>query len=116
LWPPQHLSKHYSGTDAVLLRPGSCFHAHDGGGRAYTAAAKEEWGRPGRKPVLRLGQRGEAFERAGDGRAPEPVGGQVQREPAGVAGQLAGDVQQSVSGTQSSKRFGKVGGRSDHAG
>jgi hypothetical protein len=43
------------------------------------------------------GQRGEAFERAGDGGAPGPVGGQVQREPAGVAGQAAGDMQQAVA-------------------
>jgi hypothetical protein len=43
------------------------------------------------------GQRGEALERARDGAAPGPVGGQVQYEPAGVAGELAGDVQQPVA-------------------
>src|SRR5919201_5045818 len=32
------------------------------------------------------GQRGEAFERLRDGGGPGPVGGQVQRELAGVAG------------------------------
>jgi hypothetical protein len=43
------------------------------------------------------GQRGEALERVRDGGRPGPVGGQVQRELAGVAGELAGDVQQPVA-------------------
>lgn len=43
------------------------------------------------------GQRGEALERLGDGGGPGPVGGQVQRQLAGVAGELAGDVQQPVA-------------------
>lgn len=50
----------------------------------------EEDGRSG-------GQRGEALERVGDRGGPGPVGGQVQRELAGVAGELAGDVQQPVA-------------------
>ena len=43
------------------------------------------------------GQRGEALERLRDGGGPGPVGGQVQRELAGVAGEAAGDVQQPVA-------------------
>jgi hypothetical protein len=43
------------------------------------------------------GQRGEALECPRDGGGPGPVGGQVQRELAGVAGEFAGDVEQSVA-------------------
>ena len=60
-----------------------------GAGRVLGMVVEEGW-RSG-------GQAGEAFERRGDGGGPGPVGGQVQRELAGVAGELAGDVQQPVA-------------------
>src|SRR4051794_29787017 len=56
-----------------------------GAGRVLGMVVEEGW-RSG-------GQRGETLERVRDGGGPGPVGGQVQREPAGVAGQAPGDVQ-----------------------
>ena len=43
------------------------------------------------------GERLEAFERAEDRAGPGPLGREVQRDPAGVAGELSGDVQDPVA-------------------
>lgn len=39
----------------------------------------------------------EAFERLEDRAGPGPLGREVQRDPAGVAGELSGDVQDPVA-------------------
>lgn len=47
--------------------------------------------------VSRWGERLEAFERLEDRAGPGPLGREVQRDPAGVAGELSGDVQDPVA-------------------
>jgi len=76
----------------VLAVPGSLFSRSLDRrcGRSSLCGGRRGWS------VVR-GERLEAFERLEDRGGPGPVGGEVERGAAGVAGELAGDVQDPVA-------------------